>query len=64
MTVRILSLRRHYPDQVMRVEDYLSSSQPSTTGSPFIYLIALSIVEIDQIVKFYSQALRMFPHCY
>ncbi len=36
------SLRRHYPDQVIRVEDLKSSSQPIIQGSPF-YLIKGSI---------------------
>ncbi len=28
------SLRRHYPDQVLRVKDYRSLSQPGNTGLP------------------------------
>jgi hypothetical protein len=44
------SLRRHNPDQVMRVEDCKSSSQPGKKGSPF-YLIKGSIDDSKMKVK-------------
>jgi hypothetical protein len=50
MTTVMKSLRRHNPDQVMRVEDLASSSQPGVSGSPF-YVIKRSIDPLRVKVK-------------
>jgi hypothetical protein len=44
------SLRRHYPDQVLRVKDSRSFSQPGNTGLPVIFT-EISIVAWGTLVK-------------
>src|SRR5450759_1213444 len=56
----ISSLRRHYPDQVIRVEDMRSSSQPGFPGSPK-YLGSIRIISFGCFILACKEAKIKHP---
>jgi hypothetical protein len=54
-----ISLRRHYPDQVHRVEDLSSSSQPGFPGLP----VAVVFISIDPGLRKVKKYGKKFTGC-